>query len=112
MLRVRDVMQQDFYAAGVGDPIRDVGLTMSQDKLEPVPIVEHAGKLDRVPPDRALARRYIRESREASSLVDTPTRISAISAAVSGQQIAGDDHTVEGRVWVFAMATDYTESGI
>jgi manganese-dependent inorganic pyrophosphatase len=112
MLRVRDVMQQDFYAAGVDDPIREVGLTMAQDKLDAVPIVDHDGKLVGVVTERALARRYIRESREASSLVDTPTRISAISAAVSGQQIAGDDHTVEGRVWVFAMATDYTESGI
>ncbi|HWI71363.1 MAG TPA: DHHA2 domain-containing protein, partial [Baekduia sp.] len=46
------------------------------------------------------------------SLVDAPTRISAIASAVSGQQIAGDDHTVAGRVWVFAMAADFAESGI
>jgi manganese-dependent inorganic pyrophosphatase len=112
MLRVRDVMAQDFYAAGIDDPIREVGLTMAQDKLDVVPIVDHDGKLVGVMTERALARRYIRESREASSLVDAPTRISAIASAVSGQQIAGDDHTVAGRVWVFAMAADFAESGI
>jgi manganese-dependent inorganic pyrophosphatase len=112
MLRVRDVMQQDFYAAGVDDAVREVGLTMAADKLDVVPIVDHDGKLVGVMTERALARRYIRESREASSLVDTPTRISAIASAVSGEQVVGEDVTVAGRVWVFAMATDFAESGI
>jgi manganese-dependent inorganic pyrophosphatase len=112
MLRVRDVMQQDFYAAGVDDAVREVGLTMAADKLDVVPIVDHDGKLVGVMTERALARRYIRESREASSLVDTPTRISAIASAVSGEQIVGEDVPVAGRVWVFAMATDFPESGI
>jgi manganese-dependent inorganic pyrophosphatase len=112
MLRVRDVMQQDFYAAGVDDAVREVGLTMAADKLDVVPIVDHDGKLVGVMTERALARRYIRESREASSLVDTPTRISAIASAVSGEQVVGDDHTVAGRVWVFAMEVDFPESGI
>jgi manganese-dependent inorganic pyrophosphatase len=112
MLRVRDVMQQDFYAAGVDDAVREVGLTMAADKLDVVPIVDHDGKLVGVMTERALARRYIRESREASSLVDTPTRISAIAGAVSGDQVVGDDHPVAGRVWVFAMEVDFPESGI
>ncbi|WCB92941.1 Cobalt-dependent inorganic pyrophosphatase [Baekduia alba] len=112
MLRVRDVMQQDFYAAGIDDPVREVGLTMAQDKLDVVPIVDHDGKLVGVMTERALARRYIRESREASTLVDAPTRVSAIAAAVSGEQVVGDDVSVAGRVWVFAMATDFLESGI
>jgi manganese-dependent inorganic pyrophosphatase len=59
-----------------------------------------------------LARRYIRESREASTLVDTPTRVSSIATAVSGQQVAGEDTMVAGRVWVFAMASDWAQSGI
>lgn len=112
MLRVRDVMAQDFYAAGVDDAVREVGLTMAADKLDVVPIVDHDGKLVGVMTERALARRYIRESREASSLVDTPTRIGAIASAVSGEQVVGDDHTVAGRVWVFAMEVDFPESGI
>jgi manganese-dependent inorganic pyrophosphatase len=112
MLRVRDVMQQDFYAAGIEDSVREVGLTMAQDKLDVVPIVDHEGRLAGVMTERALARRYIRESREASTLVDAPTRVSAIAAAVSGEQVLGEDVAVAGRVWVFAMATDFSESGI
>jgi manganese-dependent inorganic pyrophosphatase len=112
MLRVRDVMQQDFYAAGVDDAVRTVGLTMAQDKLDVVPFVDHDGKLAGVMTERALARRYIRESREASSLVQTPTRVSAIASAVSGEQVSGDDVAIAGRVWVFAMAADFAESGI
>jgi manganese-dependent inorganic pyrophosphatase len=112
MLRVGDVMQEDFYAAGVDDAVREVGLTMAQDRLDVVPIVDHDGRLAGVMTERALARRYIRESREASTLVDTPTRISAIAAAVSGEQVVGEDTTVAGRVWVFAMAADFPESGI
>jgi manganese-dependent inorganic pyrophosphatase len=112
MLRVRDVMQQDFYAAGVDDAVRTVGLTMAQDKLDVVPIVDHDGKLAGVMTERALARRYIRESREASTLVQTPTRVSAIASAVSGEQVSGDDVAIAGRVWVFAMAADFAESGI
>jgi manganese-dependent inorganic pyrophosphatase len=113
MLRVRDVMQQDFYAAGVDDPVREVGLTMAQDRLDVVPIVGYDGKLAGVMTERALARRYIRESREASTLVDTPTRISAIAAAVSGVLVAGEgDATVAGRVWVFAMDAGWAQSGI
>src|SRR4051794_13851702 len=112
MLRVRDVMQQDFYAAGIDDPVREGGLTMAQDKLDVVPIVDHDGKLVGVMTERALARRYIRESREASTLVDAPTRVSAIASAVSGKHVVGEDVAVAGRVWVFAMATDFPESGI
>jgi manganese-dependent inorganic pyrophosphatase len=112
MLRVRDVMQEDFYAAGVDDAVREVGLTMAQDRLDVVPIVDHDGRLAGVMTERALARRYIRESREASTLVDTPTTIRAIASAVSGQQVAGEDVTVAGRVWVFAMDANWAQSGI
>ncbi|MCW3001286.1 MAG: putative manganese-dependent inorganic diphosphatase [Conexibacter sp.] len=112
MLRVRDVMQQDFYAAGVDDAVREVGLTMAQDRLDVVPIVDHDGRMAGVMTERALARRYIRESREASTLVDTPTRVSAIAAAVSGEQVVGEDVTVAGRVWVFAMDTSWAHSGM
>ena len=91
-------------SAGVDDPVREVGLAMAQDGLDLVPIVGYDGKLAGVMTERALARRYIRESREASTLVDAPTRISAIAAAVSGVLVAGEgDATVAGRVWVLAM---------
>src|SRR3954464_7097331 len=61
MLRVRDVMQQDFYAAGIDDPVREVGLTMAQDRLDVVPIVDHDGKLVGVMTERGPAPRSIRE---------------------------------------------------
>jgi manganese-dependent inorganic pyrophosphatase len=113
MLRVRDVMQTDFYAAGVEDPVREVGLTMAQERLDLVPIVGHNGCLAGVMSERELARRYIRESREASTLVDTPTRVAAITSATSGRLVCGDaDRMVEGRVWVFAMDAGWAESGI
>jgi manganese-dependent inorganic pyrophosphatase len=112
MLRVRDVMTEDFHAAGSDDPVREVGLTMSQDKLDVVPIVDDSGKLAGVMTERALARRYIRESREASSLVDR-TRIAAITAAVGGEQVVGEgDARVAGRVWVFAMDASWEDTGI
>jgi manganese-dependent inorganic pyrophosphatase len=112
LLRVLDVMQTDFYSASVDAPVREVGLAMAQDRLDLVPIVDDDGRLAGVMTERALARRYIRESREASTLVDTPTRVSAIASAVSGELVAGEDRTVAGRVWVFAMDAGWAESGM
>jgi manganese-dependent inorganic pyrophosphatase len=112
MLRVRDVMQEEFYAAGVDDPVREVGLRMAQGRLDLVPVVDRDGRLAGVMTERALARRYIRESREASTLVDTPTRVGAIADAVSGELVVGEDDAVAGRVWVFAMDAAWAESGI
>ena len=45
---------------------------MSRQDLDLVPIVDDAGALAGVMTERALARRYIRESREPSEL-DAPT---------------------------------------
>jgi len=112
-LRVRDVLHEEFYAAGVDDPVREVGLQMSQKQLGVVPIVDDDGRLAGVVTERALARRYIRESREASTLVDAATRLSSIAEAVEGQLVVGDDQTtVAGRVWVFAMDEGWAQSGI
>ena len=56
--------------------------------------------------ERALARRYVRESREASKL-DAPTAVGAIADVLEGEQLVGEaDHEVNGRVWVLAMATE------
>jgi manganese-dependent inorganic pyrophosphatase len=111
-LRVLDVMQPEFQTAGIDDPVREVGLSMAQGRLDLVPVVDHEGLLAGVITERELARRYIRESREASTLVDTPTRVSTIAAAVSGELVAGEDREVAGRVWVYAMDTHWAESGI
>ena len=113
LLRVRDVMREDFSLAGEDDPIREVGLMMARQGLDLVPVVDSDGALAGVMTERVLARRYIRESREASSLVDAPTRVSAIVDALDGQVLAGDaERRAAGRVWVFAMDAGWAPSGM
>ena len=70
-LRVLDVMRTTVPQAAHGDPVRDVGRTMARENLDLLPIVGDAGELVGVVSERALARRYIRESRETSRL-DAP----------------------------------------
>jgi manganese-dependent inorganic pyrophosphatase len=106
MLRVRDVMRERFPAAEDGEPVREVGLIMARDDADLVPIVDRKGELVGAMTERALARRYVRESREASRL-DAPTAIGAIAAVLEGEQLVGEGDTeVSGRVWVLAMATE------
>jgi manganese-dependent inorganic pyrophosphatase len=111
-LRACDVMQGDFSLAGAEEPVREVGRTMAREGLDLVPIVDDEGALAGVMTERALARRYIRESREASSLVDAPTAVGAIVDALGGELIMGEDRRVAGRVWVYAMEADWDPSGI
>ena len=61
--------------------------------------------------ERALARRYVRESREVSNL-DAPTAIRKIVAVLDGELLAGEDEEVAGRVWTYAMDTRTHESRI
>jgi manganese-dependent inorganic pyrophosphatase len=113
LMRVRDVMREDFILAGEDDPIREVGLMMARQGLDLVPVVDGDGALAGVMTERVLARRYIRESREASSLVDAPTRVSAIVEALDGRVLAGDaKRRAAGRVWVFAMDAEWAPSGM
>ena len=104
-LRVRDVMRTEFPTANARDPVRPVGLLMASAGLDLVPIVDDAGVLCGVLTERALARRYIRESREASRL-DAPTALSAIVRVLGGELLIGDEVQIRGRVWVQAMASD------
>ena len=53
--------------------------------------------------ERALARRYVRESREATSLADAAARLSAIVTVLEGELLVGEDRELAGRVWVYAM---------
>jgi len=102
-LRVRDVMRTRFPIARRSDPVRSVGLLMASEGIDLVPIVDDDGVLTGLLTERALARRYIRESREASRL-DVPTPVGAIVEVLGGQLHAGDARVeVEGRVWVQAM---------
>jgi manganese-dependent inorganic pyrophosphatase len=100
MPRARDVMQTSFPVGGQDEPIREAGLAMAKADLELVPIVDEDGALSGVLTERALARRYIRESRRTSTLEEAPTYISAIVAVLEGELVTGEDRQLSGRVWV------------
>src|SRR5215207_3971105 len=105
LLRVRDVMRARFPVADHGEPVRQVGLIMARDEVDLVPVVDDDGRLAGVMNERALARRYVRESREASRL-DAPTAVGAITGVLQGEQLVGEPAAeVTGRVWVLAMAS-------
>jgi manganese-dependent inorganic pyrophosphatase len=106
MLRVQDVMREKFPLARHTEPVREVGLIMARDEVDLVPVVADGGELTGVMTERQLARRYVRESREASRL-DAPTAVGAIAGVLEGELLAGEeDREVSGRVWVLAMATE------
>jgi manganese-dependent inorganic pyrophosphatase len=102
-LRVCDLMRWSFPIADDSRPVRDVGLEMAAGDLDLIPIVGDDGALVGVMTERALARRYIRESREASSLVDTPTSVEAVVELLEGSLVAGAEREVAGRVWAQSM---------
>ncbi len=102
MLRVSDVMRREFPQAGDGEPVREVGRLMAREDVDLVPVVDDDGELAGVMTERALARRYIRESREPSQL-DAPTRVSAIVKVLQGRLICGEDAEVSGQIWCMAM---------
>ena len=95
--------------ANLQAPIRQAGLEMARAGLELVPVVDDDGALVGVVTERGLARRYIRETRETSTLQDAPTRVSAIVEVLGGRLVTGEDNTLTGRVWVHSM--DPTRSG-
>src|SRR4051794_37010306 len=104
LLRVRDVMLDGFPTVSHREPIRQVGLRMSREDLELMPIVDDDGALAGVMTERTLARRYIRESREVTSLADAAASVHAIVAQLDGELVSGDGACeLAGRVWVLAM---------
>jgi manganese-dependent inorganic pyrophosphatase len=103
LLRARDVMRDEFPTAGADEPVRQAGLTMAEHGLDLLPVVNREGRLVGVMTERALARRYVRESREASRL-DAETTVAAIVTVLEGNLIVGnDEERISGRVWVQAM---------
>src|SRR6185437_4780899 len=106
MLRVRDVMRESFPSASHREPIRRVGRAMAREDLELMPIVDDDGALAGVMTERTLARRYIRESREATSLSDAAASVEAIVEVTEGRLVEGEEREIAGRVWVLAMAVE------
>jgi manganese-dependent inorganic pyrophosphatase len=103
MVRVSDVMRTTVPSTGQDEPIREAGLAMSRAELDLVPIVDSEGALTGVVTERALARRYIRESRQTSTLREAPTYVHAIVDVLEGELVAGEDKVLAGRVWVQSM---------
>jgi manganese-dependent inorganic pyrophosphatase len=102
MLRVCDVMQDECPVANQSDAVRAVGLAMAGGNLDVMPIVDDDGTLVGVMTERALARRYVRESREVSALL-APTAVSAVVGVLDGELVAGEDREIVGRVWAQSM---------
>jgi manganese-dependent inorganic pyrophosphatase len=111
MLRASDVMQTDFPVIGQEAPIREAGLAIARANLDLVAVVDDDGALTGVVTERALARRYIRETRQTSTLREAPTYVHAIVDVLEGELIIGEDEQLSGRVWVSSMDPG-TESGI
>jgi manganese-dependent inorganic pyrophosphatase len=100
-------------AHGVSDrdtPLREAGRYMVKAGTELVPVVDEKGALIGVVTERTLARRYIRESRETSTL-EAPTFVNAVLQVLDGELIVGENRQLKGRVWVHAMEVD-SPSGI
>jgi manganese-dependent inorganic pyrophosphatase len=110
MLRVGDLMQTAFPSIGQDDPVREAGLAMARSNNDLVPVVDGAGALVGVVTTRALARRYIRESRDTSTLREA-TYVHAVAEVLEGELLVGEDRPLSGRVWVHSMAID-ARSGI
>jgi manganese-dependent inorganic pyrophosphatase len=111
LTRACDVMREDFPVIDQDAPIREAGIALSRAELELVPVVDDGGALTGVVTERALARRYVRESRHTSTLQDAPTYVHAIVDVLDGELLTGEDKLLEGRVWVHAMDVA-TPSGI
>jgi manganese-dependent inorganic pyrophosphatase len=103
LVRACDVMHTEFPVIGQDEPIREAGIALSRAELELVPVVDDDGALTGVVTERALARRYIRESRHTSTLRDAPTNVQAIVEVLEGELLTGDDAMLAGRVWVHSI---------
>ncbi len=111
MLRAGDVMQDTFPVSRQDSPVREAGRAMAKADLELVPIVDEDGALTGVLTERALARRFVRDSQRTSTLEEAPTELSALVAVLDGELVCGEPRQLSGRVWVYAM-DPASDSGI
>ncbi len=102
-LRARDVMVDCPDTASVEDPVRGVGLAMAEHGVDLVPVLDGDGALAGVLSERALARRYIRESQDASDFSGRSVRLEAVRDVLGGEILVTGDGDVSGRLWVLAM---------
>ena len=102
-LRVRDVLVPCDVTADVEDPVRGAGLAMAEHGLDVVPVLDREGAVAGVLTEGALARRYIRESRDASDFSGRPVQLQAVRDVLDGEILVTGDGDVSGRLWVLAM---------
>ncbi len=103
-LRAGDVMRESFPVAHAQMPLRRAGQLMVESGLDLLPIVDDTGLLTGVLTERALARRYVRESHEVPVILG-PTTMSAMTDVLEGTLLVGSGECrVDGRVWVLARA--------
>jgi manganese-dependent inorganic pyrophosphatase len=102
-LRVRDVMVPCDVTAAEEDPVRGAGLAMAEHGLDVVPVLDGDGAVAGVLSEGALARRYIRESRDASDFSARPVQLEAVCDVLDGEILVTGDGDVSGRLWVLAM---------
>src|SRR5215210_7285371 len=93
-------MSEQFPVAHRRSPVRAVGLTMAREGLDLTPVIEDDGALCGVLTMRALARRYIHESREPESLGDSNATVDAVLEVLDGELVAGERGQISGRIWV------------
>ena len=102
-LRVCDVMVPCEVTADTEDPVRGAGLAMAAHGLDVVPVLDGEGAVAGVLSEGALARRYIRESRDASDFSARPVQLQAVCDVLDGEILVTGDGDVSGRLWVLAM---------
>ncbi len=101
-LRVGDVMRYEFPVANQEESVRVAGRMMADAGLDLLPVTDGDGALAGVLTERALARRYVRESHQTSRL-EAPTTVRTIAETLDGTLLTKVEHTAFGRVWVLAM---------
>jgi manganese-dependent inorganic pyrophosphatase len=106
MLRVKDVMQEELYMAQKDDPLRKVGVAMSNKNIGQVPILDDDGALVGLVTERDLARMYVRESRGASTFEDSPVSTGAMVEVLEGELLVGEDREYSGQLWVVSMSVE------
>ena len=83
--------------------MRGAGLAMAAHGLDVVPVLDGEGAVAGVLSEGALARRYIRESRDASDFSARPVQLQAVCDVLDGEILVTGDGDVSGRLWVLAM---------
>jgi manganese-dependent inorganic pyrophosphatase len=104
-LRAGDLMQTEFPCINASDPIREAGLAIDHTDYDLVPVIDDEGVLVGIITTRALARRYVRESRASSTLREA-TYLHAVADVLDGELLTGEDRALTGRIWVHASSLE------